>query len=819
MTMKDFKHRAASVATGALAILGMAACGTTDIASSSGDRVIPDVQINLENAFGVVGNDTVSVRTPLKVRIQATDNAALLYAVTRIYGDAKLIGIDSVALDGSREVDQVVNVSLAGIFSGQQVRVETTVADGAGNVAVAEAFATGFDPNVPQVAFLNAASTVFAGGTYSFNISVDDTVGIAKVGYRTAGAGINRADSAVFSNPLPFADTVAFQFAVVSGAPVGQTFSITPFAENRDGNRVSGQSITVRLVAAGTDELAPVVNQTVPPRLETPDSLTVFARDLDGLIRTVGFIAKDQAGVEQHRGTVNVAVPAQQVQLKLAFNAPTFLRGKTLFITAFAIDAAGHTGYAVPTGTNVPATADSLGKRDAVVYAYGLTYPLPPNSLGADIAVDTVRRTVYVSNINRNQLEAWTYSSTLSRLASVSVGAMPWGMTIDNSGSLLLVANSGGTNISMVNLLDRRENGRIKTSNEWVYEVTYSVDQTSGDLKYSVSPPIDYSDRPQYIAQSASGALYYSTRPTSAAQPGTLRRIDNFLDARTEPRQIWQYGAFAAGKYVVINADHVSVEKGANSAPDIITVCDHTPGNELSTTVCASGNKLEEVVAELQSGVNGNVIAVRDLSVESLALPDTNFVAAGGDRRRIAFGEANSGGRAGRVLLLTDPSGTPAGSEKYSMPIEVTDLTSNASDRVFGLAINGNSTNIGVHGVETFFADSSLRLQGKFATFNTGAGIAFHPLNIEEFTADSLARIAFVASGDFSIQIVDSYSYRLRGRIPLRTNLYGPLRAVLPTPAERAADPSLAVKLFGLTADGIVVIDVRRGDIDNARTP
>jgi hypothetical protein len=171
------------------------------------------------------------------------------------------------------------------------------------------------------------------------------------------------------------------------------------------------------------------------------------------------------------------------------------------------------------------------------------------------------------------------------------------------------------------------------------------------------------------------------------------------------------------------------------------------------------------------------------------------------------------------VLALYDPNGTPAGQEKYSVPIEVTDLTSNASDRVFGLAINGNSTNIGVHGIETFFADSSLRLQGKFATFNTGAGIAFHPLNIDEKTADSTARVAFVASGDFSIQIVDSYSYRLRGRIPLRTNLYGPLRAVLPSQAERAADPNLVVKLFGLTPEGIVVIDVRRGDIDNARTP
>lgn len=817
--MRHFMHRAASVATGTLAILGMAACGATEVASTGEDRVIPAVSISIESGIEN-GGDTVSVRMPLKVRLEATDNASLLYAITRVFADSTLIDVDSVDLAGLREVDRVIDVALAGVRSGQRVSVQTTVTDGAGNAAVAEALATAFDPNVPTVSVVNQGSSVFAGGTYAVNVAVFDSTGISKVGFKSAGAGINRADSTLFNEPLPWADTVQYLISIPTASPLGGTFQITPFAENREGLRGQGSPITVRITAAGTDQLPPLVNQIVPPRMETPDSIEIYARDTDGFVRAIGFIAKDQAGVIQHRVEVALATPIQQVTRKLAFAAPTSLRGKTLFITAYAIDVANHTGYAVPQGAAVPVSADSLGKRDPSVYAYGLTFPLPPNSLGADIAVDTARRTVYVSNINRNQLEAWLYSATLSPLPSVSVGAMPWGMTIDNSGSLLLVANSGGTNISMVNLLERKENGRVKTANEWVYDVSYSVDQNSGDLKYSVSPPIDYSDRPQYIAQSASGALYYSTRPTSTAQPGTLRRIDNFLDTRTEPKQIWQYGKHMTGKYVVINSDHVSVLKGANGAPDIITVCDHTPGNELSTTVCGSGNKLEEVVAGLQaSPVNGNLIAVRDLDVETLALPDTNFVAAGGDRRRIAFGEANSGGRAGRVLLLTDPNGTPAGAEKYSAPIEVTDLTSNASDRVFGLAINANSTNIGVHGVETFFADSSLRLQGKFATFNTGAGIAFHPLNIEEFTTDSLARVAFVASGDFSIQIVDSYSYRLRGRIPLRTNLYGPLRAVLPTPAERAADPNLAVKLFGLTPEGIVVIDVRRGDIDNARTP
>ena len=814
-------ERVATRATSTLAILAMAACGANDVAGSGGsDRVIPTVSIDIESSFGPAGFDTVSVRNPLSVRIQAVDNASLLSAVTRIFADSVLMKVDSVDLSGSPQLNKVIDMSLAGVRSGQQVSVQTTVYDGAGNAALAEASAVAFDPNVPRVTVLNAGGTVFAGGTYSINVRADDSTGISKVGYRTSGSGINRADSTLFSEPLPASDTVNYLLTVPGNAPIGGTFTVSPFAENREALRALGQSITVRVVAAGEDAASPVVFQTVPPRMETPDSLEIFARDTDGFVRIVGFIVKDQAGNIVHRAADTLQTPLQQVSRRKAFGAPTSLRGRSLFITAYATDVAGHTGYAVPTGASVAVTADSLGKRDPVVYAYGLTYALPPNSLGADIAVDSARRTVFVSNINRNQLEAWTYGTTLSPLPSVSVGAMPWGMTVDNSGSLLLVANSGGTNISKVNLLQRREDGRVKTANEYLFEVTYAKDQNSGGFRFTVSPPIDYSDRPQYIAQSASGALYYSTRPTGTAQPGTLRRIDNFLDARTEPKQIWQYGTFAPNKYVIINADAVDVIKGGNGEPDIIIICDHTPGDNPSTAVCVENMTIEGAVADLVSApVNGNLVAVKDLSVESLALPDTNFVATGGDRRRVAFGEANTGGRAGRVLLLFDPTGTAAGDEEYSAPLEVVDLTNNASDQVFGLAINGNSTNIGVHGVETFFADSSLRLQGKFATFNTGAGIAFHPRNVEEQTPDSLARVAFVASGDFSIQIVDSYTYRLRGRIPLRTNLYGPLRAALPTAAEVAADGSLVVKLFGLTPEGIVVIDVRRGDIDNARTP
>ncbi len=805
------------VAPGLLAAALAAGCGTTEIASVTSDRIVPEVTVALEGTTGSAGNDSVSVRTPLQVTVDAKDNSALLWVVTRVYADTLLVGRDSAGFAvASSKFSKTLSIPLSGVRPGQLITVRTSVADGAGNAASDAVSAIAFDPNVPRLGLVQPQPNVIVGGTYSFDLAIADTTGLTKVGYRALATGFAKSDSTLFAVPYPKADTVSYAFTLTNALAAGANITITPFAENRDGLRALGAPVTVRVAAAGPDLLAPIVYQTVASRLETPDSLDLTARDTDGLVRILGFVAKDINGAVLYRSADTLAAPLQQVTRRKAFQAPISLRGRTMFITGYAIDAAGHTGYAVPNGATVSVNADSLAKRDQVTYAYGLTYALPAGSLGGDIAVDTSRSHVFVSNINKNQIEAFTYSTTLQSLAPIAVGAMPWGMILDNSNSLLLVANSGGTNISKVSLVSRQETGRVKTANEYVFDVSYSKDETSGGFKYRVAPPIDYSDRPQYIAQSASGALYYSTRPTTTATPGTLRRIDNFLDARAEPRQIWEYGTFLKNHYVILNADAVDVIEGQNGVSDKIVICEHTPGNSPNTATCVSSTVVETAIAALRAApVNGNVVAIKDLDVASLALPDTNFVAVGGDRRRVAFGEANTGNRAGRVLLVYDPTGTPADGAQYSAPLEVTDLTSNASDKVFGIDVNKNSANIGVHGVETFFADSSLRLQGKFATFSTGAGIAFHPLNVDENTADSTARVAFVASGDMSIQIVDSYSYRLRGRIPIRTNLYGPLRAVLPTPAERASDPTVVVKLFALTPEGLVVIDVRRGDIDN----
>jgi hypothetical protein len=815
--MNHFVRHAApgALSIGALTAV-LAGCGdTTNLTSSSGDRIVPTVTLSVEGVTNAPPKvDSVNIRLPLNVTVNATDNAAIQAIVTSVIVDGAVLKADSVATStGSNTVARTSKVQLSGVRPGQAIIIRATAIDAGGNKGSAEVAAVAFDPAIPRVAMLNPDGAVIAGGTYTLNVQGIDTLGISKIGYRSSGpSALTRSDSSLLSVPYPKNTTVTFSFTVPSSIGVGITFTVTPFAENRDGLQGTGETITVRVAAPGADTQTPLVYQTVPPRMEAGDSLDLTGRDPDGLVKALGYIVKDSTGLQVASVEFPIGTPAQQVVRRVEWNVPGTLRGRGLFVIGYAVDQANHKGYAVPNGSNIPVASDALAKRDPTVFAFGHTTALPAGSLGADIAVDTTRARVYVSNIAKNQLEAFDYGASISKLAPVSVGAMPWGMAIDNSGSFLLVANSGGTNISRVDLTSRSETGRIKTANAYLFDVTYAKDETSGGYKFTPSAPIDYSDRPQYIAQSASGALYYSTRPTDEATPGTLRRIDNFLDPRAEPRQIWQYGSNARGHWVIINADDVDVILGETGVPDSIVICDHPVGQDRSAGVCVQDGTIPSAIAQLRA-TGANVSDVKDLSVASLALPDTNFVAVGADRRRVAFGEANTGGGAGRVMMVYDPSGTPAYGEKYSLPIDVKDLTNNASDRVFGISINNNSTNIAVHGVETFFADTTLRLQGKFATFNSGAGVAFHPNNEDEETADLTARVAFVASGDGSIQIVDSYSYRLRGRIPIRSNLYGPLRAVLPTAGERASDASLVVKLFGLTKEGLVMIDVHASDI------
>jgi hypothetical protein len=140
-------------------------------------------------------------------------------------------------------------------------------------------------------------------------------------------------------------------------------------------------------------------------------------------------------------------------------------------------------------------------------------------------------------------------------------------------------------------------------------------------------------------------------------------------------------------------------------------------------------------------------------------------------------------------------------------------LIDNASERVFGVAVDSTGTTVASHGAQAYFAEINapfhLRLQGKYDSFDNGAGVAFHP-GADGYTTTSSDRLAFVAAQAGYIEIVDIAYFLNRGRLTLKGSLYGPLRASRPFPGDPAGT---VLKLFGLTPQGLVVIDLTAADI------
>ena len=644
-----------------------------------------------------------------------------------------------------------------------------------------------------------------------------DKDGVRSIGYRVTSATWNlvRTGPSPASPPdtLTFVDTIT----VPTTFPPSSSFTLTPFGTDNVGQPGAGPSVVVTVLAPGADIAGPLVYQTLSTRLEADDSVQVRAIDPSG-IAEAGYIMRAEAtGVEIARISVPVSTAYTDAQVTLPLSVPAAYVGQKIVITSFARDASGNIGYSVPTSNSSPQTDSTLAKPDTGLVVYGRTFSLPRGGLAADLAVDTVRGVAFLSNLTFDRVEMWQGSTSSFAARTVAVGSDPWGMVIDNSRDTLLVANSGGTNISRVFIgtsditqIAEVASRRIKTPNSLVFDVTIAI--SNGVPRYNVIVT-DYSDRPQYIAQSVTNEIYFSTKPTSEASQGTIRHYDPNYPS-PDVRMVWQYGSRRGQDNVaVINADSVFVIVAPmQTQPDLIVICDH-PYGSTAASQCFQSADLTTALNAVQS-YGSDVVGVSNLVVESLGLTDTTFVAAGGDRRWIAFGEGNSAG-AGRIMMAADPG------DFFSPGTSVRDLTNNAAEKVYGLAINSNSSSIASHGLESYFSDIEvpfhLRLQGKFNTFDTGAGIAYHPDNTGDTPGlDDPSRVVFVASADGTIDIVDSFHYTGRGKLPVRANLYGPIRVTKPFPGD---DPAVILKLFGLTTEGLIVIDIRAADIKPLSTP
>lgn len=617
-------------------------------------------------------------------------------------------------------------------------------------------------------------------------------------------------------NTAPQDITFSTVARIPADAPVGGRVTVTATALDVGQNPGSAAPVVVFVRSVNTAQ--PRVTQSVPPRAEFNDSVNVKATG-DG-IAIVGLIIRDSVGTIIQTDSVKFTAPFNgNVQQNVSLNLPPSRQGQKLGVTAFAIDQVGRIGYAVPITIGTPQGNLANALIDSTRVVFGHTFPLPRQGVIGDIAVDATRGNVFLSNTAFNTLEVFQNPTGAFAASGIAVGSLPWGLFVSNNPDTLLVANSGGTNISRVFIgsaspaaLHDDLAHRILTRNSYNFVVTETRDVATGKIRLVTAGPISYSDRPQYIAQSAAGRVFYSTRPTTQAPAGTIRWLDPTLPV-PDPRQVWQYGSNLGGTnltYALLNVDSIAVGAALANSPasDTLYIWDHPYGQSSGVIAVRDTSPTVAVAKAIAGGSDAELVL--GLDIASLALQDTTYTAASGDKTWIAFGEGATGGP-GRVMMVQDAGGAVPGF--FSPGVTVTDLTDNAAERVFGIALDLHGTTVASHGSQAYFAFVAdpfhLRLQGKYNSFDDGAGIAFHP-SADGVLTPMPNRIAFVASTSGKIEIVDIAYYISRGTIQLKNPIYGPLRASLPMPGD---PPNVILKLFTMSSVGLTVVNLTATDI------
>ncbi|MEX2528985.1 MAG: hypothetical protein WEA09_15240 [Gemmatimonadota bacterium] len=732
----------------------------------------------------------------------------------------------------------------------------------------------------PKVEILNLISgqQVQAGQNVQVDTRSADPLGIQNVTLEVTGA---------FTTSIPFnpgGSPTLVEHTFTLPIPAGTTGTIQVTARALSGQGIVGVSptLTVNVVPAGAiDNVPPIVGVTAVPqgppfspnRLEKTDSITVIVtgRDESGGsgVRGAGYTMVATNRVTGATATSSVVVdpiPGAPVagQAQRTFNVPVdafdaiispTARPDTLDIQVygFMVDAANNCGATntqaeqslacSPAGGGAGTTAAGVSGLALTVFVVsGQTVLLPNNAVIADAVVDPTRQELFLSNIRSSRVERFDLA-TRTFLPNILVGSDPWGLFwSDRATSTLFVANSGGTNISLVDLNSYTETlaDRVLTPNSVLWEVVEGTGD-SGQLQWTINF-FDYSDRPQFLAVGTTGNYVYSTKPTGSAPDGTIRVADVNLGPDPEVVIFTDHGGpllTGTSTTALNNVDDIDLAT-VGGQPGL-TVVDHQPGNfGVPVTGEASGvNAAFFAAVDLEGNYvpggqlgeveYGNGVWNRD----AIGLRDTTFVAASGDGEFVLIGEGNTA-NAGRVMMYTDAS------TSVSSNTRVVDLVNNSSERVRGIDLNYDGT-LGAYRGEfaVYFFDRGLRLQGSPPS-SGGSGVALHPLhNSGPLGTEANVALAFVGAGDGVIEVFDTRSFSRIGRVFHRNTVTGPMKATLPFPGDNTGltcgtqtiagagsgsaidwnsgatdDACIVVKLSLVTADGgVAVVNVTKADI------
>jgi hypothetical protein len=810
------------------------------------DITPPNITLTVPSGRGdtPTNPDTQPIAGGLKFTVNASDNLSLK-TIRLTYSGGYLAGpIDTTFFTQTTKItlpEVVTFPSNSG--AGGLVQIVGRAIDGAGNFAEDTLYIVLSNVSALKVFLIAPVPGAVASTGRNIPVSVVavQNQGIRKIGFLVAPptAVTNPTtppnDSIIYS--IPYADSVNYVDTLTVVATSG-FFSIVGFAEDSAGRRATSGVVTVSVLSAANDTTPPSVTHTIGTRVEVTDNITVHATD-PSAISWIGFRVDTIGGTTPLRfDTINVSAGnltdvTRIASLGLGALIPANTLPKNIIVRGYACDLAVRRNCSYSEAGGVPLAAP---KADTILVVAGVTRALPAGSHIGDAIYDKNTNELYLTNTPFSRVEIFQVANTAFVAGGIiTAGPFPVGValwprdTLGNYGDTIVVANTGGTELSVIDVrAAARQLVWRQDLPDFLIE-TYKVIQSGGIFRVDIEV-FDVSDRPQYVAtvcRPAGGTAcakdsifaVYSTTPTaSSTSPfsgkGTIRmeKLRNPAEFGFNPDSLF---------------GHLFWEIAGDS------------------TLTSLGNDTLRI--ELRRGLPYNsqqvvLSACRGVMVQlsRFGLGDSTFVRNSGNFTHAFFGEGgNVSTQFARVMnystrgslrhgaptfltCATSSATTDAGfndsDNGMSPAIDVSDFISNTGVKIVSIATNFNGGTNLVRADSVYVLDEGLRLKGTACPLTADGlscvqGAAGMDMNYNHNFAAGTGgtpafggtgspnnREMFVARPDGNIDVFDTFFYGKIASIPIRDPIVGPLRVAL--------DPLGNQLLFGVTTTGLVMVQL-----------
>ncbi len=811
------------IITSALGGLMLFAAGCTERQFQPGfedDGIAPSISIVKSSG------DTLRIDDGLSFGVSAADNLGLKNLTIEFSGGYNA-AMDTVFTSAVTAAAFNVTVDLAGnTTAGGIVYITATVVDGNNNSASAEdsLFLINEDALTVSIERPSAGALTSQGRQIVVELNAQHSAGVQLVGYLVTGI-VTDSNSQGYSSPLP-TDTTYVDTLTVPGNTSEGIFSIQGFVRDSTGRSATSSTVDVTVQSVTNDTDPPIVSFTINQRVEVDDSITVSATDPGG-IQQVGWYALLRDDTTQQVGGASASVGGGTLTdvsntwpLNFAFpptNLPRFV-----VIRAWAEDANGNrdttANSAGVSGGPQAAPGAAAASSDTVLVVHGTTTPLPDGGSVIDGIYNRNLNEVYLTNVDLGRIDVFQVSDTSFVSGGISVGSRPWGIalwpqnvTTGANADTVVVANSGGTDLSIVDLQLRREVRRHSLPNFVVDEVTTALDESTGAIQLKFTRH-DFSDRPQYLGMTCrpgAGACnadgitaVYSTTPTIDQDQLPLRgslRWENLTSATPSSHFFWEHAE------VLPSPEFDTLRVFVDRGPTI-------PMDTILSTACGVMVNMEKLVFRETTFVRNSGDFSHALAGEGGVIEAETFAQAVGFNAATGVATSTCSGTlfiGATPITFTGPIERDQG---ITPSFRVSDFISNTATIVNSIALNFNGlTNLVRTTDSVYVLNEALRLKGLISEEGTVAGM---DLNFDHnFEAgiggttgtfggsgDPDDRLVFLAVADAEIEVYDTFFFEKVTTLPIRDPIIGPLRVARLANGEQI--------LVGVTAYGVVTVQL-----------